>query len=205
MAELVEKEKEKEKPKEKKKTVDKWKKKIWYKIYAPAEFEEKEIGETVAEKPQMVMNRVVSASVRDLAGNPTKGQIYMQFKVKDVKGNKAYTDVIGFSTNESYMRRLIRRRMSKIEVVFDTVTNDNMKVRVAGIALTAKKATEKQRAGVYKAMREELEKFCKTKPYEKLISELIFGNVAAKVFNIVKKIVPIKRVEIVKATLLPSK
>ena len=43
----------------KKKTVDKWKKKTWFTIIAPKEFDRKEIGTTVSEKPQSVMGRVI--------------------------------------------------------------------------------------------------------------------------------------------------
>ena len=48
--------------KKRKKTVDKWKKKKWFKIIAPKQFNEVVLGETPAEKETQVINRVVEAS-----------------------------------------------------------------------------------------------------------------------------------------------
>jgi len=52
--------KEASKPKIKKsRTADKWKKKQWYNIIAPAEFDKVVIGETVAEKPKNIEGRII--------------------------------------------------------------------------------------------------------------------------------------------------
>src|SRR3989338_6130015 len=115
---------EKAKPKAKKKTVDKWKKKIWYTLYAPAYFDNKPLGETIAEKPEQVSNRTIVVSGRDL--NPAKKtNASLRFKVKEVQGNKAYTETMGHEVAEGFVRRLVRRRGSKIECVQDVVTTDN--------------------------------------------------------------------------------
>ena len=71
-------------PKTKKKTADKWKKKSWYTVVAPEEFERREIGETVAEKPEMIIGRIINISGRDLANQPKKQHISILFKVNDV-------------------------------------------------------------------------------------------------------------------------
>jgi len=43
---------------------------------------------------------------------------------------------------------------------------------------------------------EEIENFSNERNYEKLVSELVFGNLPGKIFNVAKNIAPIKRIEI---------
>jgi len=54
------------KPKKKSKTTDKWKKKAWYTIIAPEEFERRELGETIAEKPETLIGRLITVQQENL-------------------------------------------------------------------------------------------------------------------------------------------
>src|SRR3989338_5004185 len=101
-------------PKTRKKTADKWKKKAWYTIVAPEEFEGKEIGETISEKAEMLLGRVILVNGRDLANQPKKQHIKIKFKVKTTSGNKAHTEAVGHIIKDDFIRRLIRRRSSKV-------------------------------------------------------------------------------------------
>src|SRR3989338_251295 len=192
---------EKAKPKAKKKTVDKWKKKVWYTMYAPAYFDNKPLGETVAEKRELVQNRVILVSGRDL--NPAKKtNATVRFKVKEVKGNKAYTEAVGHEVSEGFMRRLVRRRCSKIEAVVDATTKDNVKVRVKTVLLTNRKSTGAQQTTIHKLVVNELLSFIRGRTYDKVITELVYGNLPQKIAGDAKKITPIKKVEIVKSRVL---
>ena len=53
---MAEEQKEKKEKKviQKRTTFDKWKRKKWYKIIAPAEFNKTELGETIAEKTKKI-------------------------------------------------------------------------------------------------------------------------------------------------------
>src|SRR3989344_94101 len=93
-------------PKTKKKTADKWKKKVWYTVVAPEEFERKEIGETVAEKPEMVIGRIINISGRALANQPKKQHIKLVVKVTNVSGSKANTEATGHFIKDDFIRRL---------------------------------------------------------------------------------------------------
>ena len=54
-------------------------------------------------------------------------------------------------------------------------------------------------------MVEEIEKISKTKDIEKLIEEFLFGKTSIHILNKAKKIYPIKRMEIVKLSLIEGK
>ncbi|MBU0662220.1 MAG: 30S ribosomal protein S3ae [Candidatus Diapherotrites archaeon] len=185
-----------------KRAVDKWKKKVWYTMFAPAEFDRKVLGETVASKPELLEGRIINASVRDLGGDPKKAHVKLVFKINDIKGDKAYTEVVGHLIGAGYLRRFTRRRMSKIEIVQDALTKDGKKARVKVICLTARKAERAKERAISKMLREQMAAFIKGVNSVKLVDELVFGNVSMKIFNEVKKIAPIKRIEVAKSRIV---
>jgi len=188
-----------------KRTIDKWKKKSWYTVFAPKEFDRKELGTTVAEKPQSVEGRVFEISARTLSGDIKKSHITLIFKIDEVKGNKAYTQSIGHEVKDSYLRKFVRRRNAKIEVIKFVETKDNVKVKVKAMVLTSNRIERKKRTAIRKIMSEKIESAAKSLETQQLVSELVFGNLPQKIFNDAKKVGPIKRVEITKSRILSKK
>ena len=182
-------------PKTKKKTADKWKKKMWYTVLAPEEFERREIGETIAEKPEMVVGRLISISGRDLANQPKKQHIKIMFRVKTISGNKAHTEAEGHFIKDDFIRRLVRRRSSKVMIVKTFNTKDGKPIRMKVVVITDRKASGKQKASVHKKTEELSKKFVAEIDSKKIIDELVFGNLPNKLYPELKKIVPIKRIE----------
>lgn len=198
-------EKDRKRGKPAKRTVDKWKKKIWYTIYAPPEFDRKEIGETISSKPELLLGRIATVSAGELANEAKKSHISLIFRVNDVKGNKAYTEVAGHEIKDSYMRRFVRRRGSKVEVVQEEPAKDGVVVKVKSVCLCAKKVTKAKKTAVGKIMRGEVSGFLKETESGKVAGGAVFGNVCMKIFQEARKVCPIKRVEIVKSRIRGGK
>ncbi len=195
----------KEKPVRKSRTVDKWKKKQWYNIIAPDEFDKKLLGETVAEKPKNLVGRIIKVDLGQLTGQRQKRYISVLFKVKVVEGNNAGCVTLGHKISQGFLNRLVRRRMSKIEVTQTAETADEKRVKVKSIALSVRKLSKKQKTDISKKMREVVEKSIKKKPFVQVSQEIIFGVVASKLFKQLTKIAPLKRVEIIKSRLLEGR
>ena len=51
---------------------DTWKEKSWYNIKTPISFEDKEIGETPARDPDLLIGRGVEVTMRELTGDFSK-------------------------------------------------------------------------------------------------------------------------------------
>ncbi len=186
----------------KKKTVDKWKKKTWFTIIAPKEFDRKEIGTTVSEKPQSVMGRVIEISARNLSGDIKKSHISLIFKVNDVKGNKANTFALGHEIKDSYLRKFVRRRNTKVDLVKYVESKDKAKVKVKLMVLTGNKLEQAKKTAIRKIMAEKIESAAKALDSQSLVSELVFGNLTQKVFNEAKKVALTKRVEVTKSRIV---
>ena len=193
-----------EKEKSKKRTTDKWKKKIGYTIYAPEEFDRKEIGETIATKDDSLLGRVIEVSVGRLLNQPKRLQVTIYFKINEVKGNKAYTTTVGHEIKEAYLRRLIRRRGSKIEIIRDIQTKDGAKVRVKTLTVCGKKLKKSKETAIRKIMTEQIDKLNNETDSNNIIPEIVLGNILDKMTKDVQKIAPTKKVEIIKSRIIKS-
>jgi small subunit ribosomal protein S3Ae len=194
----------KAKPK-KGRTVDKWKKKQWYTIIAPAEFDKAVIGETVGERPKNVEGRIIRVDLGQLAGQRQKRYISVLFRVERVEGNNANCITIGHEAAPGFVNRLVRRRTSKIEAVQTLETSDGKKVHVKTIALSARKLSRQQEADIRKSMADMIKESVEKKLFVQVSQEMIFGAVASKIFKQLSKIAPLKRVEVIKSRLIEGK
>ncbi|MCR4335304.1 MAG: hypothetical protein NUV57_02085 [archaeon] len=195
-------EKTKAPPKKKTKTTDKWKKKSWYAIIAPEEFERKQLGETIVEKPENLIGRVIHVTGRELANQPKKQHIQLKFKVRDITGNKANTEVVGHEVKDSYLKRIIRRRASKIMTVKNYTTKDNKIYKIKIIIITENKASRNQKTSIMKQTEEATKKIISELDSRKVIDEIVFGTIPNKIYGNLKSIVPVKRIEITKSALV---
>jgi small subunit ribosomal protein S3Ae len=194
---------EKKKPKAaSKRTVDKWKRKKWFKIYSSKEFDKKEIGETPGDKEKSVLGRTIRANFGELTGERQKRHIAITFKVNEVKGQQAFTEIVKHEISPGYINRMVRRRISKVEAVQVITTKDNRRVKVKTIALSQKKLDKRQETAIRREIAESIEKSSKRREFAPFIQLVVFGVLASKLFKDLKKIAPLKRVEIVKSTVL---
>ncbi|MAG21939.1 MAG: 30S ribosomal protein S3ae [Candidatus Diapherotrites archaeon] len=185
-----------------KRTVDKWKRKKWFKIFAPNEFDRKEVGETPATKDKNVMGRTIKINLGDLTGERQKRHINLTFKVYKIEGQQAFTTIVKQEINPIYINRMVRRRMSKIEAVQVVNTADNKKIKVKTIALSQKKLDRKQETMIRKHITENIENSAQKKEFSSLIQLIVFGVLASKLFKDLRKVAPLRRVEIVKTVLV---
>jgi len=193
---------EKVKSKSVKKSMDKWKRKQWFTVLSSKEFDEKPIGETPAEKEKLVKGRTVHKSLGELTNERQKRYIQINFRIREVKGQNALTDVTGHEVAGNYMNKMIRRRSSKIQTVQTVQTKDGIKVKLKTIAISQRKLDRQKRTVARKKMMEMIAKSAENKEFSPLIQLVIFGVLASKMFKELKKIAPMKRVEIVKSVVL---
>ncbi len=191
--------------KAKKKGTDKWKKKVWYTIHAPEEFERRPLGETVAEKPESLVGRTITITGRELANQPKKSHIHLRFRVMEVSGNKAHAEAVGHEIKDGYMRRVVRRRASKILSVRNYTTKDQKAFKVKAVIVTERKASRTKMRDIRKKSEETMAKVISELDSKKVIDELVFGTITNKIYPEIKRAVPIKRIEITRSELLASK
>ncbi len=185
------------------KVVDKWKLKSWYSIIAPESFDSKEIGQLVSSDEANLLNRVVKIGLGEMTGSFSQSTAYtaLYFRIKEIRGKSAHAIFVGHELVPGYVRTLARRRRSVMNQIDDVVTKDGVALRIKSICISGVKVSEGVRADVRKTLSANAKAFAKAADYQTLVQELVFGKLSAKLYNTVKKIGPIKRVEIRKSEL----
>ena len=132
------------KAKSRRRVRDTWKEKSWYTIKTPVNFEDKEIGETPAKDPELLIGRGVEGTMRELTGDFSKQYIKLRFEIDNVAGDVANTKFTGHKTTTDYVRSMIRRGTSRIDAPVIVTTQDERKLKLHVLAVTTRRAKSSQ-------------------------------------------------------------
>ncbi len=181
---------------------DRWKAKKWYNILAPPAFDSVTVADTLTDNPEKLIDRVTGVSLQDLTNDFRKSHIVLYFKVYNVEENNAHTHFDGHTLTSDYLRRMIRRRRSKIEGVYDVSTRDGATIRVKPFATTDKRIQNSQKRVVRESMKKTLENEAKKSTLSEFVKNIIDGKMGSDIYKNCKKLYPVKRVEIYKTELV---
>lgn len=181
---------------------DKWKSKTWYNILAPPSFDNITIADTLSDNPNKLINRVTEVSLQDLTNDFRKSHIKLFFKIEKIEDNNAITNFIGHELTSDYLRRMIRRKRSKIDGVYDVNTRDGAIIRVKPFATTDKRIQNSQRKVVRDTMKQTIYDQAKTSTLSEFIEFIIDGKLGSEVYKKCKKLYPVKRVEVNKTEVI---
>ena len=183
------------KAKQRRRVRDTWKEKSWYTIKTPVNFEDKEIGETPARDPELLIGRGVEVTMRELTGDFSKQYIKLRFEIDNVAGDVANTKFTGHKTTTDYVRSMIRRGTSRIDASAIVTTKDGRKIKLQVLAVTIRRAKSSQQ----RYMRSVIEDLILETASEKTFDDL---ELASEIYHNAKKIYPLKRVEIIKSKVI---
>jgi len=174
----------------------KLKKKKWYQILAPKEFNEVIIGETPSLDPRLLIDRIVTVNLMDLTRDIKKQNINMRFKVTGLKENKALTEVIGYQTINTFIKRIIRRGRDNLHDSFVCKTSDEKNVRLKPLIITVNKTKGVVINSLIKALKVNLTEYVKKITYKELVNDLVSHKLQSSLKNSLKKIYPLRSLEI---------
>jgi len=180
------------------KVKDRWKAKTWYNVLAPPAFDSVTIADTLTDTPDNLINRVTGVSLQDLTNDFRKSHITLYFKINRVEELNAHTQFEGHTLTSDYQRRMIRRRRSKIDGVYDVTTRDGAVLRVKPFATTDKRIQNSQKKGVRDAMKSTIENQGKTSTLSEFVKDILDGKIGSDIYKNCKKLYPVKRIEVYK-------
>ena len=184
------------------KVVDKWKSKKWYTVRAPAIFDAKELCEVVAADDKLLTNRIVKKSLMELGiGGSSQMAMFttMLFRIKDVKGVDASTILIGHEISPSFIKTFARRGKSLIHEVVEDKTKDGETLRLKLISVTGARVSWNTKKNIRKIMVDETRKAITDANFDEVIQDVLYGRFSAKLFNQLKTITKMRRVEVRKS------
>ncbi|MGZ0745953.1 30S ribosomal protein S3ae [Haloparvum sp. AD34] len=175
--------------------------KRWYSVQAPEQFDRAEIGETVAEEPQMVVGRTITTTLGDLVQDSGDNNTKLTFKITDVGSDTAYTEFIRYELTRDYLRSLVRRGASKIDASITVLTTDDHRVRIQPVAFTTKKADRSQEQAIRRIMIDQVHDAAEDRTFAELVEAVTEGHLSSAIYGEAKTIYPLRRVEVQKLTL----
>jgi len=176
--------------------VSKLKKKQWYNIFAPQQFENTVIGETLVADPQAMLGKTLSHNLMNLTGDPKRQNINIRFKVVEVEGDKGKTAIIGYEIIPSSVKRFVRRNSEKMDLSFACETADNISLRVKPLVITKADVKGSIAAKMRNSIVQHLIKTIKKMNYNDVLNEVITHKMQASVKEIFNKMYPLKVCEI---------
>jgi small subunit ribosomal protein S3Ae len=181
---------------EARKVKDRWKAKAWYSIYAPEIFGSSVIGETLADQADKLNGRVTQITLQDITGDFSQMHVKLHFQIDRIVGLDAHTSFVGHDLTSDYIRRLTRRKHSKMDGVYDVVTLDGFKVRIKPMAITERRIKTSQQDAIRMEMAKVVFESAERATLPEVIRMMISGELSKSIFRKCKPIYPIKRVEI---------
>lgn len=185
----------------KRKTTDTWKKKQWYSIVSPKEWDAKEIAETPSNDDKKLINRIIKIPLREITGNMKHQFVKVAFRVTEVKGLTAHTELDGFEMVREYLKRNVRRRRSMIRTIQNVKTRDKKTIRITSYLFTARKIDTTKKDKMRNKMAEVLQNQ-KKETLDSLVKKCLFGQISIEIAKSCKEISPVKRVELAKGKVI---
>jgi len=179
-----------------------WRAKEWYDIIAPTMFGGAKIGETPTLDARQLSGRVLETTLGDLIDDFSKSHIKLYFQVRGVEGNRAVTKFIGHDMARDYVRSQVRRRATKIDNISTVATQDGYKLRISSMVTSLRRIQSSQIEAVRSGMHEVVERRAAERTFDQFVQEVVLGKLAADIYKVIKKICPVKRVEVRKTKVL---
>lgn len=182
-----------------------FKDKSWFTLKAPQSFNYKEIGEIMGFENN-VINRTIEILLYDLTNSFSDINLKIKFKVIDVnpESNTCNTMFIGHTFTNDFVRSLIERGSSKIQIILNITTKDEYVYRLTAICTTINRARSSQQILIRKIIREILNEFGKSLDHEKFISGMVYGEFAKQIQRVAKTIYPLSNSSIIKSKLISA-
>ena len=187
-----------------KKGKDKWKEKTWYTLVAPNYLGGREIGMSIGNGEMSMVGRKIEIPVSDFTGNFRRANAKMSFRILSCQGTKCSTEFIGHSLNDDYIRRMVRRRKERIDIIKQVSTADHANMVLKVVIVTDGKLNTSKRTEIRKTVENFLVEKADTMSYGDLAKYVIGEDVYGDIVSATKDIYPIKKIEMRKSVLSES-
>jgi small subunit ribosomal protein S3Ae len=185
---------------------DKWRSKRWFKVRAPGLFQGVDLGETMASEPEQMLGRTLEATLPDLSSagaDVGKAHIKLRFRVDRLAGDSvAETRFVGHDLTSDYVRRLARRKRSKIDASMIVTTKDGVGIVLKPVAVGEQRLQTQLRTQLRHRLRELLIEEARKRTAADFVREMLQGDLSKTLAQGLRPLYPLKKIEIRKSEVL---
>jgi small subunit ribosomal protein S3Ae len=176
--------------------------KEWYDVYSPPYFGEKIVAGIPCETPEALLGRVVETTLYDITDDFAHQSIKLYFLVVNTKDHRAETILKSHEYATDYLRSLVRRGSTRMDGIFNATTKDQFSMRISVVAFTRDRIKASQEHGIRQMMKQIVDEKAAALNYEQLSQEIVLGKVGSDIYNLAKKIAPLRHVGVRKSKVL---
>ncbi len=182
--------------KSQKKGKEKWKEKTWFTIVRPNYMGGKEIVKCPGASPEAMIGRRVEVPVSDITGNIKKGNTKAVFKIVSCNGTECETTFDGHFVGDDYIRRLVRRRKDRIDIINKDITKDGFKFVIKAVVVIDGKLNASKIASIRKNSYDLLGEKIRNLSLGELSNYVIGDEITSELISVNRHIFPLRKVEI---------
>jgi len=171
-------------------------------VYSPPYFGENIVASIPCEVPSAVLGRVVETTLYDITNDFAHQSVKLYFLVVNVKDLRADTILKSHEYATDYLRSLVRRGSTRLDGIFNATTKDQFSTRISIVAFTRDRINASQEHGVRHVMRQVVDEKATSLNYDQLSQEVVLGKLGSDIYNLSKKIAPLRHVGVRKSKLL---
>jgi small subunit ribosomal protein S3Ae len=173
-------------------------------VVAPSFFGNIELGSIPAQEEQMLIGRVVEATLYDITGDFSHHYLKMFFQINEITGKSAKTLFKGHEYSRDFLRSLVRRRTTKVDGLFNLITKDGYKLRISVSALTLSRIKTSQEKIIRDMMADTIKEKAAALTMDQFVQEMVLGKIASDIYNQAKLVAPLRHVGIRKSKLISA-
>lgn len=171
-------------------------------MYSPSYFGENVVASIPCEVPSAIIGRVVETTLYDITNDFAHQSIKLYFLVVNAKDHRADTILKSHEYATDYLRSLVRRGSTRLDGIFNATTKDQFSTRISIVAFTRDRINASQEHGVRQVMRQIVDEKATALNYDQLAQEAVLGKLGSDIYNLSKKIAPLRHVGVRKSKLL---
>ncbi len=185
------------------KVKDRWREKKWLIVEAPRSFGGMVIASVPTTDPERAIGRVLEVTLFDLLKQDIQQYtIKLFFQITKIEGDRALTILKGQEYSRDYLRSLVRRGSSMVNMIKDYTTKDDFKVRVYVIAFAQFRINSSRKRAIREAADKVVSEKAKNMTYDQFSQEIVYGKMASDILNEAKKVTQIRHIGVRKMKLI---
>jgi len=180
-------------------------KKEWHPIVSSKAFDSVVLGETYISDAATMVNSQLTVNLANLTGDIRQQGINLKFRISEVDKGSGVANVIGYEASSAQLRRLVRRGVERLDDSIECKTSDGQLVKVKPFAVTRAAASKAKLSLIRKKLREAITEEVAKLTFDNLVKSIISHNLQTYLKNSVKKLLPLRAIEIRKLELTAIK
>lgn len=185
------------------KVKDRWREKRWLMVEAPQSFGSMVLASIPTTNPEKAIGKVLETTLFDLLKqDPHQYAIKLFFQITKVEGDRALTILKGQEYSRDYLRSLVRRGSSMVNMIRDYTTIDGFKVRVYVVAFTQFKINSSRKHAIREVAHKVVSEKASNMTYDQFAQEVVYGKIASDILNDARKVIQIRHVGVRKIKIM---